>query len=308
MKWKNVWLVLKDAGEQWLEDKAPRLGAALAYYAVFSLAPLLVITIGIAGLVFGDAAAQGKITTELDQVVGTQGGQAIRAMLESANKPETGLLGSILGLVMLILGAGAMFGQLQDALDTIWKVKPKPGGGIWGFIRQRFLSFSMVLGVAFLLLVSLVVSAGLTALGTLIGAEKTSVWGLVMTTVLDLTVITILFALIFRFLPDAEIAWRDVWLGAFITSALFSIGKLLIGLYLGNSGVATGFGAVGSLAVLLVWLYYSAQIFLFGVELTKSYAIRLGSGLKPKANAVMVTDDDLAMQGLPRWGSRRKSA
>jgi membrane protein len=282
---KAIWAVIKDAGAQWWNDKAPRLGAALAYYTVFSLAPLLVIVIAIVGLVFGQEAAQGRISEQMTSLVGPEGGKAIEAMVESASKPSSGIIGTILGIVMLVFGATALFGQLQDALDTIWDVKPKAGGGIWGFFKARFLSFSMVMGIAFLLLVSLVISATLTALASIFGDFQATLIGQAITLIIDLAVVTVLFALMYRFLPDAKIAWKDVWLGAVLTAILFAIGKLAIGVYLGSSGVASGFGAAGSLAVLLVWLYYSAQIFLFGAELTRSYAILLGEGFEPKENA-----------------------
>lgn len=281
----RLWAILKEAGPEWVADKAPRLGAALAYYTIFSIAPLLVIAIGIAGLVFGEEAARGQITSQVSKVVGQQGGEAIQAMVQSASKSSKGAIATVLGIVMLLFGAAGLFGQLQDALNTIWEVQPKPGRGVWGFVRDRFLSFSMVLGVAFLLLVSLVVSSALAAIGGLLGDWQTGAVGLGVTALLDLVVITTLFALIYRFVPDAEIAWRDVWLGASLTAALFTLGTFFIGLYLGQAGVGSAYGAAGSLAVLLVWLYYSAQIFLFGAELTKAYSNQFGSRVVPKDHA-----------------------
>ncbi len=295
----SYWAVLKEAGTQWVADKAPRLGAALAYYTIFSIAPLIVIAIGVAGMVFGQEAARGQIAGQVEHLVGKQGGEAVQTMVEQAGQPSKGTLGTVLGVTMLLFGAAGLFGQLQDALNTIWEVQPKPGRGLWGLIRDRFLSLSMVLGVTFLLLVSLLVSTALAAVGGVLGDWQTGVVGQAITTVFDLLVITVLFALIYRFLPDAEIAWRDVWLGAALTAALFTVGKLLIGLYLGRAGVASAYGAAGSLAVLLVWLYYAAQIFLFGAELTKAYANRCGSRLKPKEHAEAVTADARAQQGLP---------
>jgi membrane protein len=286
----------KNAGNQFMVDKAPRLGAALAYYSIFSLAPLLVIAIGIAGLVFGEEAARGQITGQVTRLVGNEGGEAIQSMLESAS--EQGGLGTGLGIVMLLFGASGLFGQLQDALDTVWEVQPKEGRGILGFIKDRFLSFSMVFGVAFLLLVSLLASAALSAVGGILGDTESSVIGQIMTTVFDLTVVTALFALIFKFLPRAEIGWRDVWPGALCTSVLFAIGKFLIGLYLGQAAVGSAYGAAGSLAVLLVWLYYAAQIFLFGAELTKAYALERGGGVRPKESAEPVTPEARGHQGL----------
>ncbi|SFH75128.1 YihY/virulence factor BrkB family protein [Planctomicrobium piriforme] len=298
MKLAALGSVAKEAGLHWLADKAPRLGAALAYYTIFSLAPLLVILIGVAGLVFGPEAAQGQITAQLTHLVGKEGGEALQAIVENARQPDVGGVATLLGVAMLILGAAGVFGQLQDALNTIWEVQPKPGGGIWGFIRSRFLSLSMVLGVAFLLLISLIVSSALAAVGPLLGDWQTSRIGQLLTLCFDLVVISALFALIFKYLPDAKVAWSDVWLGAVITAVLFSIGKFLIGLYLGRAGLASSYGAAGSFAALLVWLYYASQIFLFGAELTKAYANQFGSRIQPKAHAEPVTAEARAQQGL----------
>ena len=222
----------------------------------------------------------------LEDPTGEDGAKAIESMVASANKPASSTWATVLGIVMLFVGAAGLFGQLQDALNTIWKVQPKPGRGIVGFIHDRFLSFSMVLGTAFLLLLSLVISAALAALGSLFGEWGTSLAGQCFNLVTSFVVITFLFAMIYRFLPDAKIAWRDVWPGAIVTSLLFSGGKSLIGFYLGQTGTASAYGAAGSLAVLLIWLYYSAQIFLFGAELTKAYADRFGSRIIPKENAM----------------------
>jgi membrane protein len=295
----GYWPVVKDAATEWVNDKAPRLGAALAYYTIFSLAPLLVIAIAVAGLVFGPEAAQGQVSQQVGSLVGEQGGQAVEAMVAAANKPETGTLATVLGVVMLVFGATILFAQLQDALNTIWEVRPKPGRGVWGVIRDRLLSLTMVLGVAFLLLVSLVVSAVLAAIGGLFGDWQTGVAGQAVTTLVDLVVVTLLFALIFKFLPDAEIGWRDVWFGAVVTAVLFAVGKVLIGVYIGRAGIASAYGAAGSLVVLLIWLYYASQIFLFGAELTKSYANRMGSRIKPKPFAEPVTAAARAQEGLP---------
>src|SRR5579864_4506471 len=281
MKWKSIYLLFKDAGKQWLANKAPRLGAALAFYTIFSLAPLLVIIMALAGLLFGREAVQHHISDQVQSLVGGQGAEAINAMVASANKPRSGIVASVLGIIMLIFGAGGLFGQLQDALNTIWGVEPKPGRGIWGMLQERFLSFSMVLGSAFLLLVSLVVSTALAALGGAFGDWQHGVIGQIVNTVVDLIVITLLFAMIYKFLPDVKISWKDVWLGAFVTAVLFTIGKVLIGLYLGRSSISSSYGAAGSLAVLLIWLYYASQIFLFGAELTKAYGDHFGSRIVP---------------------------
>jgi len=296
----EYWPVVKDAGAQWVADKAARLGAALAYYSIFSIAPLLIIAIAVAGLVFGAEAARGEVSRQVGHLVGEKGGEAIESMVEAANKPGAGTVATVIGVVMLLVGAVGLFGQLQDALNTIWEVQPKPGRGVWGFVRDRFLSLSMVMGVAFLLLVSLIASAVLAAVGGLLGDLQTGVIGQIITTAIDLVVITLMFALIYRFLPDAVIAWRDVWFGAGVTAVLFVVGKVLIGLYLGHAGVSSAFGAAGSLAVLLVWLYYAAQIFLFGAELTKAYADRMGSRIEPKPHAERVPDAVRAQEGRPQ--------
>lgn len=298
MRFSLLIQILREAGEHWVADKAARLGAALAYYTIFSLAPLLVIMIGVAGLIFGKEAAQGQVTDQLAHLVGKEGGEAIQAIIENASQPERGSFAMVLGVLMLMLGAAGVFGQLQDALNTIWGVQAKPGGGIWGLVRGRFLSFSMVLGVAFLLLISLIVSSALAAIGPLLGDWKTSGIGQLVTFSFDLVVISVLFALIFKFLPDAKVAWRDVWFGAVVTSFLFSLGKTLIALYLGRAGITSAYGAAGSFAALLVWLYYASQIFLFGAELTRAYANRLGSRIQPKEHAEAVTAEARAQQGL----------
>jgi membrane protein len=298
-KLKDFWWLLKEAANDWLDDKAPRLGAALAYYTVFSLAPLLVIATAVAGLVFGPAAAQEQIGHEIEGLVGPDGGRAVQSMVEHANKPGEGIVAGILGVIMLLVGATGLFGELQDSLNTIWGVQPKPGRGVWGFIQNRFLSFAMVLVIAFLLLVLLLLSAALSALTHLVTRTDFLYAGFCVNEVVSLVVTTLLFMVIFRFLPDAKIAWRDVWLGAAVTAVLFEVGKFLIGLYLGRSGVASAYGAAGSLAVLLIWLYYSAQIFLFGAELTKVYANRFGSRIVPAANAVPMSPEARAEQGLP---------
>ena len=283
---KEYWGLFKDAGIHWMDDNAPRLGAALAYYTAFSLAPLLVIVIAIVGLVYGREAVTGQLAGQIESLVGEDGAKAVQSMVASASQPTSGAVATILGVVMLLVGALGLFGQLQDAVNTVWKVQPKPGRGILGFFRDRLLSLSMVLGSAFLLLVSLVVSAGLAAMGSLFGEWNAMGVGQVLNFAVNFVVITLLFAMIYRFLPDAKIAWRDVWFGAVFTTLLFILGKFLIGMYLGKTGTASAYGAAGSLAALLIWLYYSAQIFLFGAELTKVHADRSGARTLPKNNAL----------------------
>ena len=299
MRVKDLWPLLKEAANDWLEDRAPRLGAALAFYTVFSLAPLLLIAIAVAGLFLGQTAAQDQSAREIEGLVGEEGGRAVQSLLQQANKPGQGIAASILGVVMLLVGAAGLFVELHDALNTIWGVRPRAGRGVWGFVKDRFLSFTMVLVMAFLLLVSLVLSAALSALTHLISRWEFLYAGFCLNELVSLVVIALLFMVIYRFLPDAKIAWRDVWLGAAVTAVLFEVGKFLIGLYLGRSGGAWAYGAAGSLAVLLIWLYYSAQIFLFGAELTKVYANRFGSRIVPAENAVPVSPEARAEQGLP---------
>jgi membrane protein len=290
MNLKAGFEVLKESFKEWKDDDALQLGAALAYYTIFSLAPLLLIAISVAGLFFGREAAQGQIVSQIDQLVGRQGATAIQTMVANAGKQGSGVLGTVVGIVTILFGATGVFVQLQSALNRIWDVEARPDLGIWSFVRTRFLSFGMVLGVGFLLLVSLVISAAIAALdswatGLFPGAEV--LIGIVSFLV-GIALITLLFAMIYKYLPDVKIAWRDVWVGAAVTTVLFLIGKVLIGLYLGNSSVASGYGAAGSLVILLLWIYYSTQILFFGAELTQIYAARYGSRIEPSEHAVKV--------------------
>ena len=280
MNAKTLWSLLKQSVSSWIDDYAPSMGAALAYYTMFSLAPLLLIVISVAGLVFGREAAQGEVFTQLRDLMGDEGAGAVQGLLKSASEPATGTLAIILGGLALFIGATTVFGELQTSLDRIWRAPSlKKGSGMWTLVRERLLSFGMILTIGFLLLVSLVTSAALAALGkwwnpNFRGWEATLH---VANFVLGFLVITVLFALIYKILPRVRIAWRDVWIGAAVTSVLFAIGKFAIGLYLGKSGIASGFGAAGSIVLLLVWVYYSAQIFLLGAEFTWVYAYRFGS-------------------------------
>jgi membrane protein len=302
MSLRAVWDLIRATVHDYLEDKVPRLGAALAYYTVLSLAPLLIIAISIAGLVLGAEAARGHLVSQIRGLVGAEGGKAIESMIAHANKPGEGMVATILGVLTLIVGATGVVGQLQDALNTIWEVAPKPGRGLWGFIKDRFLSLALVFGIAFLLLVSLVLTAGLSALGTYFGGlVGQAAPGLeVVNFAVTVVVVTLLFAMMYKLLPDVHISWGDVWVGAAITALLFVVGKTLIGLYLGTSGLGSAYGAAGSLVVLLVWVYYSALILFFGAEFTKVYAARFGSRIVPAADAVPVTEEARAQQGIPR--------
>jgi membrane protein len=298
-KFKSGFGVVKETFKDWSDDHAPRLGAALAYYTVFSIAPLLLIVVSIAGLVFGREAAQDQIFGQLSGLVGSDGAQTIQSMLKAADKPHTSIIATVVGIVTLLFGATGVFVQLQDALNTIWEMKPKPGGGIWGFIRHRLLSLAMVFGIGFLLLVSLVVSAGLAAAGKwfagmMPGGEE--VWH-VVNFVVSFAVIALLFTMMFKYLPDVKIAWRDVWLGGVITALLFTIGKFALGMYLGRSGATSAYGAAGSLIVVLLWVYYSAQILFFGAEFTQVYANKFGKKLEPAENAMWAPGQKAAQAG-----------
>jgi len=275
---KHVFALFKQTWTEFSDDKAQRLGAALAYYTIFSIAPLLLIAVQIASIVFRDA--QQKITTQMHAVMGASVANSLTDLLASANKHKGGgTVATIIGIVTLILGAAGVFGQLKDALNTIWNVETKPAGGIMGFIKQRFLSMAMVMGVGFLLLVSLLFDTVLSALGGWIGAHIPGGETLlhVVGALVSFALVTLLFAMMFRFLPDTRVEWRDVWLGAAFTSLLFVIGKVALGLYLGKGAVGSAYGAAGSLVVILVWVYWSAQILFFGAEFTQVYAREQGS-------------------------------
>jgi membrane protein len=288
MKKKSYWHLLKRSVLQWIEDEPFQLAAALSYYTLFSLAPLLIIAIAVAGFAFGRDAAQNQVVAALQGMIGQESAQAIQGVVENASKqPKTGIVSTVVGVVALIFGAGGVVGQLQTSLNELWGVTPKPGQGVWGFIRQRFLSFAMVLGIGFLLLVSLAVSAFVTGLTTWMGGllGGTELIAHALDLLVSFVFITALFAMLYKFLPDVHIQWRDVWIGAVITSLLFTIGKFLIGLYIGSSGVSSTYGAAGSLITVLLWVYYSSLIVFLGAELTQVYATEYGSGVAPTENA-----------------------
>jgi membrane protein len=292
--------LFKEAFKGWNEDNASRMAAALAYYTVFSLAPLLVICIALAGLIFGQEAAQGQIVGQIGSVVGQQSAEAIQAMIAAARAPTSSIVATIVGVATLLFGATGVFGELQQSLNTIWGVKPKPGRGLVRFLKTRFVSFAMVLGTGFILLVALVVSAAVAALGSWLGSLLPLPEAVLhlLNAVLSVGLIAILFAMIFRVLPDVEIRWRDVLVGAFVTAALFTLGKLGIGLYLGKSSIGSSYGAAGALVMILVWVYYSAQLLFFGAELTKAWAHQHGSKIRPDADAMPITQEARAQQGL----------
>jgi membrane protein len=272
--------VLKRAGNAWMDDHAQSMGAALSYYTVFSIAPLLLIAISVAGLVFGHAAAQGAVVKQLQGLIGDAGAQAVQGLLQNVSKPAQNMLATITGVVVLVVGATSVFAELQDDLNRIWEAPVRQKvSGVWAFVRGRLLSIGMIFAIGFLMLVSLAASAAFDAMGAWSSAVFASWQGVARAVnfIVSFGLTTVLFALIYRFMPDATIEWRDVGVGALVTAFLFAIGKSLIGLYIAKSALASGFGAAGSLAVLLAWVYYSAQIFLFGAEFTWAYAHSFGS-------------------------------
>jgi membrane protein len=273
---RDIWGLVKDSVWGWMNDRAPRKGAALAFYTIFSLAPVLIIAIALAGAIFGEQAARGEIVEQVGALIGAEGAKAVEALLDSARHPDSGALAALVGIVTLLIGATTAFAELKDGLDQIWEVPPEKMTGFWYFLRSRFLSFGLILGIGFLLLVSLAISAALSALAKFWGdGGKMLFEGLNF--FFSFVLIAALFAAIYKLLPSVRIAWRDVWVGAAITALLFAIGKFLIGLYLGRSAIASSYGAAGSLILVLIWVYYSAQIFLLGAEFTKFYAYRYGS-------------------------------
>lgn len=274
------WGLVKASLSAWLDDYAPSMGAALSYYTVFSLAPLLVIVVSLAGLVFGTEAVRGEVFGQIAGLMGAEAAKGVEDMLAAVSKPSTGAWGTVVGSVVLLIGATTVFAELQDALDRIWRA-PARGktSGPWALVRARLLSFGMILGVAFLLMVSLVAGAAISALGKWWGGWFAG-WELLaqaINVVVGFALTTAVFALIYKVMPRVKVGWGDVWVGAAVTALLFTAGRFLIGLYIGKTGVASGFGAAGSVAVVFVWVYYSAQVFLVGAEFTWVYAQRLGS-------------------------------
>ena len=277
---KQSALLFKDAGEAWVADYAPSMGAALAYYTVFSLAPLLLIVISVAGLVFGPDAARGEIFGELRDLMGDDAAKAVEGLLISVSKPAQSVVATLVGLGVVVIGATTVFGELQDALDRIWRAPARPDGGGWiSLLHSRLLSFGMILGVAFLLMVSLMLSALIAALGTWWGRlfGGWSVLAQIINSMVSFALTAVVFALIYKLMPRVRLLWSDVALGALATAVLFTLGKVLIGAYIGQSGLASGFGAAGSIIIVLVWVYYSSQIFLLGAEFTRVYTYRFGS-------------------------------
>ena len=277
---KEWWALVKSATLAWSDDYAPSMGAALSYYTIFSLAPLLLIVISVAGLAFGADAVRGEIFGQLRGLMGNEAAITVEAILASVSKPSQSIPAAIIGVVIVLIGATSVFGELQDALDRIWRAPAREkSSGLWGLLRTRLLSFGMILGIAFLLMVSLVLGAVMAALGKWWGGAfgGWEVLAQIVNELVSLTLTTGVFAMIYKLMPRAKVRWQDVWLGALVTSVLFTVGKFLIGLYIGKSGIASGFGAAGSLVIILIWVYYSAQIFLIGAEFTWVYAQTFGS-------------------------------
>lgn len=275
---KTILPLLKETLASWNAHKAPKMGAALAYYTAFSLAPLVVLVVGLVSLAIEQNAARTEIVTQFSGLMGKEGGATVEAILAHSAQQDAGLWATIVGFVVLLVGASGVFGELQDSLNTIWEVPPRERRWL-SLIRERLVSFAMVFALGFLVLVSLVLSAGIAALGgymkgVLPGFD--TLWESANSLV-SLIVVTLLFAGLFRFLPDVKVAWRDVWTGATITAALFVLGKFLLGFYIGRSAFASAYGAAGSLIIVLLWVFYSAQIFFFGAEFTRAYARRHGS-------------------------------
>jgi membrane protein len=288
----NSFSLLKQTFSEWLEDKAPQLGAALAYYTVFSLAPLVLLLLAIVGFLFrkDPSGTWEKITEQMSYFLDNSAIEVVQNIAQTASHPNKSALATTIGVLLALFGASGVFGQLQDALNTIWGVKAKPGNSIGTFLRARFFSFAMVAGVCFLLLVSLVVESVLKSFSQYVQAMFPGgiIIALVVYSIFDLAVVVLLFALIFKFLPDVKIQWRDVWIGAVMTAIFFAIGKWALGLYLGSGTAASAYGAASSLITLLLWIYYSSQILLFGAEFTQVYAARAGRAFVPDKYAVRV--------------------
>jgi membrane protein len=293
----NASSLLKQTFQEWLQDKAPQLGAALAYYTVFSLAPLVLVLLAIIGFLFRDdpADAWNKITQQMSYFLDPSALQVVQNIAQKASQPGKSVIATIIGVALALFGASGVFGQLQDALNTIWGVKAKPGTGIWGFLRARFLSFAMVAGICFLLLVSLAIEALLKGFSHYVQSVVPGgiVIALTVYLVFDFAVVVLLFAMIFKFLPDVKIQWRDVWIGAVMTAIFFGIGKWALGLYLSSGAAGSAYGAASSLITLLLWVYYSSQILLFGAEFTQVYSDRAGRGVEPSEYAVRVQTSEI---------------
>lgn len=298
----GLFSLLKETFSEWSEDQVPRLAASLSYYALFSLAPLLVIAIAIAGFVLGDEAAQGRVFAELRGTMGDETASMFQTMVANAREPGTGFFASGLAVVMMLFGASGVINELKSALNSIWEVEEKPVEGIMGIIRQRVLSLVMVVGIGFLLMVTLVISTGLSAVMKMFGDTfpVPDVLAYVIDFAVSVLITAVLFAIMYKAVPDVRIGWGDVWRGGLITAVLFALGKIGIGLYLANSSTASSYGAGGAVVIVLLWIYYSAQVFFFGAEFTQVYANRYGTQVRPNENAVPTVVETPRKQGLPQ--------
>jgi len=307
MQIKHVGGIIKQAVSEWSEDNASRLSAAIAYYTVFSIAPLIVIIIALLGWFFGKETVQGEIVREFGGLIGSEGAAAIESVVKSADQSKTGLVASIASFILVMVGAVGVFNELKNALNTVWEVTPKPGRPWWTVIRTRLVTFSIIPVIGFLLAVSLFVTAAVNFLTDYVEGLFKGLGFLVQATnfILSIGIITVLFAMVYKILPDVKTRWSDVWVGAFITAILFTIGEFAISFYLGKSTAASVFGAAGSLVVLLAWVYYSAQIVFFGAELTQVYANRFGSRILPSEHAVAMSEEERVQQGLPHKAARQ---
>jgi len=299
----NIWQLLKKASEEYIGDRALKLGASLSYYTIFSLPPLLIIIISICGFFFGAEAVKGEIYGQISHLVGKDSAIQIQEMIKNAALSKDGVLATTIGIITLIFGASGVFGEIQDSINLIWGIKAKPNRGLAKLIRNRLVSFSMIVVIGFLLLVSLVVNALIEILNTKLQVifPHTSVYIFyVVNLIILFAIITLLFAIVFRTLPDGKVAWKDALIGSLFTSFLFMIGKSAIGLYLGNSKIATTYGAAGSLIIILLWVYYSALILYFGAEFTKVYSYTFGSKITPNDYAVYIQTHEIEKETLQK--------
>lgn len=304
---KGYWGLFKQAAMDWIDDKAPRLGAALGFYTIFSLAPLLTIVVTIASLWFTQNADQ-QVYSQMGAVIGPENADSLKGMMTQQGKENSGMFTAIAAGVMLVFGATGVFVQLQDALNEIWEVEQKPGQGIMGFVRHRLLSFAMILGIAFLLLTSLLLSTAISAIGKYFSGwfgDMTVLWHAVNMAA-SFGLITLLFALMFKYVPDAKISWRDVWFGAIVTSVLFTIGKFGLSLYLGKSSVVSTYSAAGGLLIVLLWVYYTSQIVFYGAELTQAYAHASGRNVQPSAHAQWDEEKRCAAEATERKKKQKR--
>lgn len=300
---QRIWVLLKSAFLGWQEDKAVRLGASLSFYTVFSLPPLLVIVVAISGMFYGEEAVQGKIMRQFSDLLGHQGAEMVQTFILQASRFEAGIIATAIGAAGLLVGVTAVLVDLQDGLNTVWEVKPRPESSVIYLLKIRVLSLLVALGTGFLLLVSLIATTLLAAFGDYVnrlwsGPPILSYLLHMIDLLISFGMITLLLAMLFRVLPDAKIGWKDVWLGAAFTASLFIIGKFVIGMYLGRSRIGSIYGAAGSLAILLVWIYYHSQIFFFGAEFTRAYADVYGSKIEPEEHAMRITEHERARQGM----------